>query len=140
MKTVLPILVIVLASVNLLMSRFALVRLRQPTTLAMWMAKVCISALSPVLFLVGIVATFPGTVLDSLPVIVVGSCGALLYLVHIIRIAIRHLHSQLTAAGIPVVMQLIPQTDHAFDLILPRVSPSAHNAFYEIERYSAFMV
>ncbi len=54
--------------------------------------------------------------------------------------AIRYLHSQLTAAGVPAVMQLIPQTDHAFDLILPRISPSAHNAFYETERFLAFMV
>jgi acetyl esterase/lipase len=53
---------------------------------------------------------------------------------------IRQLHSQLTAVGVPAVMQLIPQTDHAFDLILPRISPSAHNAYYETERFLAFMV
>ncbi|HZI52572.1 MAG TPA: alpha/beta hydrolase, partial [Chitinophagaceae bacterium] len=54
--------------------------------------------------------------------------------------SICHLHSQLTSAGVPAVLQLIPQTDHAFDLILPRISPSAHNAYYETERFLAFMV
>ena len=54
--------------------------------------------------------------------------------------AIRHLYSQLTAAGVPAAMQLVPQTDHGFDLILPRISPSAHNANYETERFLALMV
>ena len=52
---------------------------------------------------------------------------------------IRRLYSQLTAAGVLVVMHLIPQADHAFDLIVPRISPSAHNAIYETERFLAIM-
>ena len=54
--------------------------------------------------------------------------------------AIRRLYSQLARTGVTTVMQLIPQTDHAFDLILPRISPSAHNAIYETERFLACMV
>jgi hypothetical protein len=34
---------------------------------------------------------------------------------------------------------LFPQTDHAFDLVLPRWSPSAQSALYEIERFLALM-
>src|SRR5688572_29861347 len=86
MNNLLSILVILLASVNLVMTRFAMVRLRQPTTPAVWLVKVFISALSPVLFLIGIVATLLGIVLDSLPAIAIGSCSALLYLIHIIKI------------------------------------------------------
>ena len=54
--------------------------------------------------------------------------------------AICELHSLLMEAGVPAVMQLLPQTDHAFDLILPRISPSAHNAYYETERFLAILV
>jgi acetyl esterase/lipase len=54
--------------------------------------------------------------------------------------AIRHLHSRLTESGVPVVMHLLPQTDHAFDLILPKISPSAHNAYYDVERFLALMI
>ena len=54
--------------------------------------------------------------------------------------AIRQLQARLTADGVPVVMHLIPQTDHAFDLILPKISPPAHNAFYDVERFLALMV
>lgn len=51
--------------------------------------------------------------------------------------AIRRLHAQLTQAGVPVVLHVIPQTDHAFDLILPNISPSAQNAWYDVERFLA---
>lgn len=54
--------------------------------------------------------------------------------------AIRQLHESLTKAGAPVVMHLIPLTDHAFDLILPKISPSAHNAYYDAERFLALLV
>ncbi len=53
--------------------------------------------------------------------------------------AIRQLYGRLTQAGVPVVMHLIPLTDHAFDLILPKTSPSAHNAYYDVERFLALM-
>ena len=54
--------------------------------------------------------------------------------------SVRHLYKLLTEAGVPVVMNLIPQTDHAFDLVLPRISPVAHTAFYFVERFLALQV
>jgi acetyl esterase/lipase len=54
--------------------------------------------------------------------------------------ATRILHSRLTAAGVSAVMHILPQTDHAFDLILPKISPSAHNAIYDVERFLALQV
>jgi acetyl esterase/lipase len=53
--------------------------------------------------------------------------------------AIRELNSRLKKTGVPTVMHILPQTDHAFDLILPKISPSAHNAFYDVERFMALM-
>jgi acetyl esterase/lipase len=49
----------------------------------------------------------------------------------------RLLHDRLVEKNVPVVMHILPQTDHAFDLILPKISPSAHNAIYDIERFLA---
>lgn len=51
--------------------------------------------------------------------------------------ATRHLYSGLIKQGVPVVMHILKQTDHAFDLILPKISPSAHNALYDVERFLA---
>jgi acetyl esterase/lipase len=53
--------------------------------------------------------------------------------------AICQLHASLKEEGVPVVMHLLPQTDHAFDLILPKISLSAHNAIYDMERFLAIM-
>jgi acetyl esterase/lipase len=53
--------------------------------------------------------------------------------------AIRRLYTKLKKRGVPVAMHLLPQTDHAFDLILPRISPSSQNALYDIERFLAAM-
>lgn len=49
--------------------------------------------------------------------------------------ATRSLHERLREEKIPVVLHILPQTDHAFDLQLPIISPSAHNAIYDIERF-----
>jgi acetyl esterase/lipase len=86
MKLFLQILIISLASVNLLMTRFALFRLRQPTSLLFWAIKVFVSAISPLLFLAGVVFAISGLLLNSIPAIVVGGASALLYLFHIIKI------------------------------------------------------
>lgn len=51
--------------------------------------------------------------------------------------AARQLYDQLVKAGIPAVLHLAPQSDHAFDLILPRISIAAHNAYYDMERFLA---
>ena len=52
----------------------------------------------------------------------------------------RFLHERLTEEKVLTVMHVLPQTDHAFDLIQPKISPSAHNAFYDVERFIALMV
>ncbi len=52
----------------------------------------------------------------------------------------RFLHTRLLEEKVPAVMHILPQTDHAFDLILPKISPSAHNAFYDVERFLALQV
>jgi acetyl esterase/lipase len=54
--------------------------------------------------------------------------------------ATRNLYAHLIDAGVPVVMHILPQTDHAFDLIMPKISPLAHNAIYDVERFLALMV
>ncbi len=53
--------------------------------------------------------------------------------------AIQEMYHALTKKKVPVVMHLIPQTDHAFDLILPKYSPSAQNAIYDVERFLAII-
>jgi acetyl esterase/lipase len=53
--------------------------------------------------------------------------------------AIRRLHKSLVNAGVPVILHTVPRTDHAFDLVLPKISPSAHNAIYHVERFLAMM-
>lgn len=42
---------------------------------------------------------------------------------------------KLRDAGVPVVLVLLAQTEHAFDLVLPRWSPPAQAAIYELERF-----
>jgi len=49
----------------------------------------------------------------------------------------RTLYARLMEQKVPVIMHILPQTDHAFDLILPKISASAHNAIYDIERFLA---
>ena len=51
--------------------------------------------------------------------------------------ATRFLYACLVENNVRTVMHILPQTDHAFDLILPRISPSAHNAIYDVERFLA---
>lgn len=51
--------------------------------------------------------------------------------------ATRVLYKRLAEANVQTVMHILPQTDHAFDLIMPKTSPSAHNAIYDVERFLA---
>jgi acetyl esterase/lipase len=53
--------------------------------------------------------------------------------------ATRALAGKLRKAGVPVVNIVFPQTDHGFDLALPRYSPSAQTALGEVERFLALM-
>jgi len=86
MNSLLQFLEIFLGSVSLLMTRFALFRLHQPTSLPMWLIKVFISALSPVLFLISMIIALAGYISGSLPAFVLGCTAALLYLIHIIAL------------------------------------------------------
>lgn len=52
---------------------------------------------------------------------------------------VRQLHRKLRAAGVPSILVEFPHTDHAFDLILPQVSPSAQAALYDVERFLALL-
>ncbi len=54
--------------------------------------------------------------------------------------ATRFLHTRLLKEKVPAVMHILPQTDHAFDLILPKISPSAHTAIYDVERFLALQI
>lgn len=51
----------------------------------------------------------------------------------------RTLYTRLVEKGVPAVLHILPQTDHAFDLVLPVINPGAHNAFYDVERFLALM-
>ena len=49
------------------------------------------------------------------------------------------LHRKLREAGIPSVYVEFPRTDHAFDIFLPKVSPAAQAAMYDVDRFLALM-
>lgn len=48
--------------------------------------------------------------------------------------------TRLSENKIKTVMHIIPQSDHAFDLILPGISQSAHNVIYDVERFLALVI
>ncbi len=49
------------------------------------------------------------------------------------------LQRKLAQNGIPAVAVLYPHTDHAFDMVLPEVSPVAQSAIYEVDCFLALM-
>jgi len=49
------------------------------------------------------------------------------------------LTARLQDLKVPVVMHLFPQTDHGFDLVLPRISLSAGKAVHDVECFLALM-
>jgi len=49
----------------------------------------------------------------------------------------RLLFTLLVQQRIPTVMHILPQTDHGFDLVLPKISPAAHLALYDVEHFVA---
>ena len=53
--------------------------------------------------------------------------------------ATRRLYQRLLAENVPVVLHVLPQSDHAFDMVFPRIAPAAHNAIYDVERFMALM-
>jgi acetyl esterase/lipase len=52
----------------------------------------------------------------------------------------RSLYTRLAKEAVPTVLHILPQTDHAFDMVLPKISPSAHTAIYDVERFLALQV
>jgi acetyl esterase/lipase len=53
--------------------------------------------------------------------------------------ATRQLYQKLVEAGVPAINVVFPQTDHAFDLALPEISPVVQSALYDIDRFLALM-
>ena len=49
--------------------------------------------------------------------------------------ATRIFFKKLKEKRVPAVMHIVPQVDHGFDLFLPKLSPSAHVAYYDIDRF-----
>ena len=54
--------------------------------------------------------------------------------------ATRELHQKLVQCGVATVNIIYPLTNHAFDLLLPQVSPSSQAALYDLERFLALAV
>jgi acetyl esterase/lipase len=52
---------------------------------------------------------------------------------------VRSLHRSLREAGVRAVLVEFPHTDHAFDLVLPAVSPVAQAATRDVERFLALL-
>jgi acetyl esterase/lipase len=53
---------------------------------------------------------------------------------------VRKLHQELQKQGILSVYVELPETEHGFDLFLPRISPAAQAATYYTERFLAMML
>ncbi len=51
----------------------------------------------------------------------------------------RQLCEKLHAAGVPVINLVLPQVEHGFDLMFPRLSPPAQSALYELDRFLAML-
>ncbi len=53
---------------------------------------------------------------------------------------VRRLHRELLDAGATSILVEFPHAEHAFDLVLSRVSPVAQAAAYDVERFLALLV
>ncbi|MFL7810819.1 MAG: alpha/beta fold hydrolase [Anaerolineae bacterium] len=53
---------------------------------------------------------------------------------------VRRIHEELQGAGATSILVEFPHAEHAFDLVLPRVSPAAQVATYDVERFLALLV
>jgi len=54
--------------------------------------------------------------------------------------SVLRLHQALRAAGVPAVLVEFPRADHAFDLVLPQVSPAAQAALCDVELFLDIML
>ena len=50
------------------------------------------------------------------------------------------LYAKLVESGVPAINVVFPWTEHAFDLLLPQISPPAQSALYDVDRFLALMV
>jgi acetyl esterase/lipase len=53
---------------------------------------------------------------------------------------VRRMQAELQRAGATSILVEFPHAEHAFDLVLPRVSPVAQAATYDVERFLALLV
>jgi acetyl esterase/lipase len=53
--------------------------------------------------------------------------------------AVRAMYEKLREAGVPAVYVEFPQTEHGFDLFLPRYSPATQAALYDLDRFLGLM-
>jgi acetyl esterase/lipase len=51
----------------------------------------------------------------------------------------RPLYQALRQAGVPVIYRELPNSEHAFDLLFPRISPAYQTATYDVERFLALL-
>jgi acetyl esterase/lipase len=54
--------------------------------------------------------------------------------------ATREMYRKLVESGVPAINIIYPLTNHAFDMLLPQVSPPTHAGLYYLERFLALMV
>ena len=54
--------------------------------------------------------------------------------------ATRELHRRLVECKVPSVNIIYPLSNHAFDMLLPQVSPATHTAIFDLERFLGLMV
>jgi acetyl esterase/lipase len=47
---------------------------------------------------------------------------------------------KLVESGVPAINVVFPYTNHAFDLLLPQISPAAQSALYDVDRFLALLV
>jgi acetyl esterase/lipase len=52
----------------------------------------------------------------------------------------RELYTKLVDSGVPAVSVVFPWTNHAFDLLLPQISPPAQSALYDVDRFLALLL
>ena len=57
-----------------------------------------------------------------------------------LALGVRRLHARLQEAGVPVVWVEFPHTEHAFDLMVPQISPVAQASTYVVERFLAMLI
>ena len=50
------------------------------------------------------------------------------------------LHTKLVESSVSAINVVFPMTDHAFDLLLPQISPPAQSALYDVDRFLALLL